>query len=79
MKKYIYLIVAALIIMLVAYLAGLHSGQKQARQECIDQVAQNCKYICGVGADFYFPDKYDPPEREELPEDLMAFIIERGN
>jgi hypothetical protein len=39
------------------YYAGLSAGQKRARQECIDKVSENCEYICGVGADFYFPDQ----------------------
>jgi hypothetical protein len=45
--------------MLAIYNAGLSVGQKLTRQECIDKVSENCEYICGVGADFYFPDKED--------------------
>ena len=44
-------------IIIAAYYAGLGAGQKQARQECIDKVSENCEYICGVGAKFYFPDQ----------------------
>ena len=57
MKSKILIIIAIVAIMPVIYHAGLSAGQKQARQECIDKVSENCEYICGVGADFYFPDK----------------------
>ena len=50
-------IIAALGIIIAAYYAGLGAGQKQARQRCINKVSENCEYICGVGADFYFPDQ----------------------
>ena len=50
-------IIAILGIIIAAYYAGLSAGQKQARQECIDKVSENCEYICGVGADFYLPDQ----------------------
>ena len=50
-------IIAILGIIIAAYYAGLSAGQKLARQECIDKVSENCEYICGVGADFYFPDQ----------------------
>ena len=50
-------IIAILGIIIAAYYAGLSAGQKQARQECINKVSENCEYICGVGADFYFPDQ----------------------
>ena len=59
MKSKILITIAILPIMLVMYYAGLSAGQKQARQECIDKVNENCEYICGVGADFYFPDQED--------------------
>jgi len=55
----ILIIIATLTIMPAIYSAGLSAGQKQARQDCIDKVSENCDYICGVGADFYFPDKQD--------------------
>jgi hypothetical protein len=60
-------------IIIAAYYAGLGAGQKQARQECIDKVSENCEYICGVGADFYFPDQ----EERELNniEDLNQLEI----
>ncbi len=51
------IIIAILAIMPPIYYAGLSAGQKRARQECIDKVSENCEYICGVGADFYFPDQ----------------------
>jgi hypothetical protein len=57
MKSKILFIIAIVAIMPVIYNAGLSAGQKQARQECIDKVSENCEYICGVGADFYFPDQ----------------------
>jgi hypothetical protein len=50
-------IIAILGIIIGAYYAGLGAGQKQAMQECIATVSENCEYICGVGADFYFPDQ----------------------
>ena len=53
------IIIAILGIIIAVYCAGLSAGQKQARQECINKVSENCEYICGVGADFYFPDQED--------------------
>ena len=54
-KKLVIIAISGIII--AAYYAGLGAGQKQARQECITKVSENCEYICGVGADFYFPDQ----------------------
>ena len=51
------IIIAVFGIIIAAYYVGLGAGQKQARQECINKVSENCEYICGVGADFYFPDQ----------------------
>lgn len=36
---------------------GYQAGYAAARQECIDAVTENCEYICGVGAEFYYPDE----------------------
>ena len=60
MRSKTLIIIAFLVIALVAYNAGFHTAQRQARQKCIDKVAENCEFICGVGADFYYPDKQDP-------------------
>ena len=57
MRSKILILIAILAIMPAIYYAGLSAGQKQARQECINKVSENCEYICGVGADFYFPDQ----------------------
>jgi hypothetical protein len=57
MRSKTLVIIAILGIIIAAYYAGLGAGQKQARQECINKVSENCEYICGVGADFYFPDQ----------------------
>ena len=57
MGSRISVITAILIIIIATYYIGLSAGQKQARQECIEKVSENCEYICGVGADFYFPDQ----------------------
>ena len=57
MRSKIFVIIAIITIIPAIYYAGLSAGQKQARQECIDKVNENCEYICGVGADFYFPDQ----------------------
>ena len=56
-KKLVIIAISGIII--AAYYTGLGAGQKQARQECIEKVSENCEYICGVGADFYFPDQED--------------------
>ena len=74
MKAKILIIIAVLAILPATYSAGLKVGKMQARQECIDTVNENCEYICGVGADFYFPDKekreYD--SIDDLEEDSMV-------
>jgi len=57
MKTRVLITIAILAILSAAYSAGLSAGKKQARQECIDKVNENCEYICGVGADFYYPDQ----------------------
>ena len=59
MRSKTLVIIAVSGIIIAAYYAGLGAGQKQARQECIDKVSENCEYICGVGTDFYFPDQQD--------------------
>ena len=59
MRSKIFFIIAIFALMPAIYYAGLSVGQKQARQECINKVSENCEYICGVGADFYFPDQED--------------------
>lgn len=57
MGSKILVITAILGIIIASYYTGLGAGQNQARQECINKVSENCEYICGVGADFYFPDQ----------------------
>jgi hypothetical protein len=57
MGSKILIIISILGIIIAVYYAGLSAGQKQARQDCIAKVSENCEYICGVGADFYFPDQ----------------------
>ena len=59
MGSKILFIIAISCTIITAYYAGLGAGQKYARRECIDKVSENCEYICGVGADFYFPDQED--------------------
>jgi hypothetical protein len=79
-SKIILYIIAALIIIAVAYAAGIHRGRRFARQECIDKVSENCEYICGVGADFYFPDKQNPDSRQddyELVDDSL--VAQKGD
>lgn len=74
-SKIIIYILAALIILAVAYVAGINRGRRVARQECIDKVSENCEYICGVGADFYYPDKQDPDAHQdeyELVDDSLV-------
>ena len=60
-------------IIIAAYYVGMGAGQKHARKECIDKVSENCEYICGVGADFYFPDQekrefnnIEDPDQQEI-------------
>ena len=73
MRSKIFIIIAIIAIMPAIYYAGLSAGQNQSRQECIDKVSENCEYICGVGADFYFPDQedrefnnIDDPDQQEI-------------
>jgi hypothetical protein len=82
--KIVYYILAALIIMAVAFLAGLagyHAGDRrgraQAKQRCIDSVMENCEYICGVGADFYFPDQQSQEPDYEIDETVETMIALR--
>jgi hypothetical protein len=71
-------IIAILGIIIAAYYAGLSAGQKQARQECINKVSENCEYICGVGADFYFPDQEDREYNNiEDPDQLEIRVAQR--
>ena len=74
------IIIAILGIIIAVYCAGLGAGQKQARQECINKVSENCEYICGVGADFYFPDQ---EEREfnniDDPDQMEIRVAPNGN
>ena len=74
MRSKIFIIIAILAILPVIYYTGLSTGKKQARQECIEKVNENCEYICGVGADFYYPDKEDREFNniEDLEEDSMV-------
>ena len=57
MRSKIFKIIAIAAVLPVIYYTGLTTGKKQARQKCFDTVNENCEYICGVGADFYFPDE----------------------
>lgn len=75
-KWYFYMI-AIIIIALIAFAAGLQKGRSLAWNKCIDKVADNCEYICGVPRDnFYFPDQEQELENrlEELadPDSLIA-------
>lgn len=74
--KTIIFIIAVLIILLVTFAAGIHTGKRYARQVCLDTVAENCEYICGVGADFTFPDQEQETSQdpdEYIEESLVAF------
>lgn len=75
-KTIIYLI-AILIIILLAFAAGIHTGSRRARQACIDTVAENCDYICGVGKDFTFPDQqYSDPDPDQYEhENALAYKL----
>jgi hypothetical protein len=71
------IIIAFLAGVLVAYNAGFHTAHDKARQECIDKVTENCDYICGVGAEFYYPDQQSPSwsdEQWELVDDSMIAL-----
>ena len=79
MKK-TFIIIAFLVIALVAYNTGFHTANRQARQECIDKVSENCEFICGVGAEFYYPDKHGPrsdDEYELVDDSLVAQKVDR--
>ena len=73
MRSKVLIIITILVIMPAIYYAGLSAGQKQARQDCIDKVSENCEYICGVGANFYFLDQEDREfnDIEEPDQDSM--------
>ena len=83
MKKKTYCLWLLIIIAIMAiipsiYYAGLNTGKKQARQECIDKVNENCEYICGVGADFYFPDQEEGEFNNiEDPDQLEIRVAQR--
>ena len=80
MRSKILTIIAILAIMPAIYYAGLSAGQKQTRQECIDKVSENCEYICGVGADFYYPDKQDPQLDDTTDQyDRENMIAQKGD
>ena len=79
MRSKILIIIAILAIMLVIYSAGQSTGKKQASQKCIDKVSENCEYICGVGADFYFPDKQDRQLNDYEDSDQDSMIARKEN
>ena len=72
-------IIAILGIIIATYYAGLGAGLKQARQECINKVSENCEYICGVGSDFYFPDKQDRQLNDYDDSDQDSMIARKEN
>jgi len=74
MKSKIFIIIVIVSILPAIYYTGLSAGKKQAKQECINTVSENCEYICGVGADFYFPDKEDREFKniEDVEQDSMV-------
>ena len=74
MRSKIFIIIAIVAILPAIYYTGLSTGKKQARQVCIEKVTENCEYICGVGADFYYPDKEDRKINniEDMEEDSMV-------
>ena len=73
MRSKILIITGALVVVAMLFTAGYNIGRKQARKECIAAVADNCEYICGVGADFYFPDEYDRYDSEDPDDSAIAF------
>jgi hypothetical protein len=73
MRSKILIIIAFLAIVTGAFYSGHSIARKQARQACIDAVNENCEYICGVSADFYFPDKYDRYDSEDPDDSAIAF------
>jgi len=68
--------VLVLVAMVGMMILGFSIGQERARQACIDAVAENCEYICGVGSDFYYPDqeaRESDPDSEPVNDTAIAF------
>jgi hypothetical protein len=78
MKKTL-IIIAFLVGALVAYYAGYHTARKLARQDCIDKVSENCEYICGVGAEFYYPDQQRQRSDDEGEWERENMIATKGD
>lgn len=41
------------------YYAGYWTAARMGKEKCIATVTENCLKICGVGAEFCYPDKED--------------------
>ena len=74
--KQIIIIIGALVLAGLSYYAGYRTAARMGKEQCIATVTENCLEICGVGAEFCYPEdqQYDPvqdPEQEiaVLPED----------
>ena len=52
-------IISALVLAGLFLSTGYIAGRIDGKKRCIATVDENCEYICGVGADFYFPDEED--------------------
>ena len=81
MRSKILITIACLIIVTIAFGAGYNIARKQARQKCIEAVAENCEYICGVGAEFYYPDKHGPRSNDTEDYELVddSLVAQKGD
>ena len=75
MRSKILIIIVILVIVPAIFCVGFNIGQNLARQECISTVSENCEYICGVGAEFYYPDEEDREFNNIEDPDQLEFRV----
>ena len=74
-------IISALVLAGLFYYTGYWTAARMGREKCIATVTENCLKICGVGAEFCYPDDEDPVDSDaafEEDEGVLA-CFQRGD
>lgn len=77
MTKKLFIILACLALAGLFFSSGYIAGANAGKEKCIATVTDNCREICGVGAEFCYPDEEESAIEYET-EDYLSKLIAGG-
>jgi len=75
MTKKLFIILACLALAGLFFSSGYIAGANAGKEKCITTVTENCREICGVGAEFCYPDDEDSRIEYDSEDDLASLIL----